>query len=140
MDVEAVYKLYETALPSKAVREDGREVFFVEGQFDDRAKLKTRQLEEPSEGGGQEGEPELSGAGLPKGRWEECWQLEIPDDEAPSHMARYLSPDGKTKGWSVYVYQDGAWKNAKAKAVGSYLEFEVKGNNAYLAVVRRVGI
>lgn len=140
VDVEAVYKLYETALPSKAVREDGREVFFVEGQFDDRAKLKTRQLEEPSEGGGQEGEPELSGAGLPKGRWEECWQLEIPDDEAPSHMARYLSPDGKTKGWSVYVYQDGAWKNAKAKAVGSYLEFEVKGNNAYLAVVRRVGI
>lgn len=139
VDVEAVYKLYETALPSKEAREDGREVFFVEGQFDDRAKLRTRQMDELSEDGSQEEEPELSDAGLPgKSRREESWQLEIPDDGAPSHMARYLSPDGKTEGWSVYVYQDGAWKNAKAKAVGSYLEFEVKGNNVCLAVVRHV--
>lgn len=135
-DVEALYIPYETALHSKEMREDGREVFFVEGQFDDKAQFTARQIAVPV----QKDNPDIPEDGLPeRDQLKEYWQLDIPEDGSSSHMVRYLSSNGKPEGWSVYVYQDGIWESVDVRSVGSYLEFEAAGNVVFIAIVRHVG-
>lgn len=126
VDVEAVYTPYETVLASGEIRADGREIFFVEGLFDDEGRLSAKRITEEADEGG-----------LSRGKEaEERWELRIPEDGAKVHRVRYLPCDGETKKRSVWLYQDGAWTKADAQTVGSYLVFEAPGNEVLVTVAK----
>ena len=117
--VEAVYTDYITALSSANEREDGRAVLFAKGQFGDRDSLTAALQDAPED---------LHNV-------EECWLVHVPDDGLESHMLRYLPLNADAK-YKVYAKLDGAWKALDTETIGSYLAFEVPGNEFEIAVVQ----
>lgn len=139
--VTAVYTPYVTALTGGDSRSDGRAIFFVQGLFDDEAVAVAATLPNTPENF----ENLASGLGdfLAKSYTErtvsreivEEWSLTIPDDGQAVHSVRYLSPSGDPDHLDLYIKQDGGWKKAETKTVGSYLVFDVEGSRAQIAVI-----
>lgn len=65
----------------------------------------------------------------------EQWEITIPSDGASTHTVHYLSPSESTRHLSVFVRQDGSWKKANADTFGSYLTFDITGEQAEIAIV-----
>lgn len=112
--VKVSYQRYHTALESFAQREDGRPVFFVEGQFLSGDHLAAAQES-----------MEADDAGLVT----EEWSLQFPEDGQETHMIRYLKPVGQDGEPTVYVLDNGKWKKAVLETFGSYVIFETEGSN-----------
>lgn len=147
--VTAVYTPYTSAWKDTQCREDGRPIFFVEGQFQDgdAAAITALALTPAAFGVASDdlGETLKSYFSFVRDRtWPdmvisrevvEQWSVRIPDDGLESHTVRYLSPDGETDNLDVYVKRDGQWSKAESEAVGSYLVFPVMGNETEVAVI-----
>ena len=115
--VTAEYLSYSTALPSAECREDGRPVFFVQGQFPEGAALTV------SDGSTafvpEEGQTLL-----------ETWHLSLPADGTPESI-RYL-PD--RDGVTLYRLDGGSWKEISTEEMGSYLQFAAGQTEMEIAV------
>ncbi|MGM9947596.1 hypothetical protein, partial [Floccifex sp.] len=118
--VKAQYQSYICALHSNDTREDGRSIFFVEGQFDSNDKLEIKTLVHPN-------------SSFQKNKTiEECWKIVIPDDGQESHKIRYL-PEKENE--SIYVKEKNKWKKVKIDSEGSYSVFSVDSLNPQIAIV-----
>ena len=116
--VSVVYTPYVQALRSAAMRDGGRPVFFAEGDFTDSDVLGAVQSDT------------ITGPGSTV----EQWNLTLPDDDAESHIVRYLPAD-TSKSYKVYVNVDGSWQQLDTDSMGSYLTFSLSGTAAEIAVV-----
>ncbi len=144
--VEAVYTPYVSALANQEKRPDGRNIFLVEGQFDEAAQLVTAKVP---------GTPEAFGI-IPK-NWAdflaksftgttvcreitEQWQLAIPEDGVKNHTIRYLPPEETDENFRICVKEGQVWNEVSTETIGSYLTFETAGNAVEIAVLSVVEV
>jgi len=148
--VIAEYVPFRSALQSRNTREDGRSIFFVEGQFHEHDTLRALELAPDREDFPFLADDRhtavenyfsfLRERTLPAmtvyRSVAEQWELHFTRDALASHTVRYLAPDGETKGYAVLVRQpDGSWLAAETETMGSYLLFSVEGCDAEFAVL-----
>lgn len=126
-DVTAVYAPCVSTLSSESQRDDGRPVFLVEGQFNDRDQLAAERSARQSSAVRRT--PDSIRKAV------EQWQLTIPADGQEAHTVRYLSPSGKTDKLEVYALLGGKWERLDTDTVGSYLRFDLPEGGSGLAVV-----
>jgi hypothetical protein len=119
--VTAEYRRYVLTLPSQNTRENGRPIFFADGNFDDKATLAVSSLEQTEQIHGREPE--------------ELWKLSCSDTSKKSYTIRYLSPEETAKNHEIYIKQDGQWTKADCTAFGSYLIFTVSNPETEIAVL-----
>ena len=134
------YVRYLTTLASEQTRPNGQSVILADGMFKQEDVLNVT-------GGTSSGNGNTDTA-LPDDVAER-WTVEIPDDSAArmkteeadetrgTHTLRYQAPEGQTEGVSIYVKQDGGWKQADTELMGIYHLFTVAaagGANAEIAV------
>ena len=147
--VTAEYTRFVTTVPGETRRESGRPVFFVDGSYDESAAITEQALAQSNSG--------LCpvSAGLSKAvshymsvnpwyTWFsrpitkevlEQWSLTLPQDGETKHTVHYLSPSESTRHLTVFLRQDGGWKRVQTDTFGSYLTFEVSGEQVELAAV-----
>ena len=148
--VTAEYMPFRSALQSKNEREDGRSVFFVEGQFHEHDALYALELAPDREDFPFLADDRhtaienyfsfLRERTLPAmtvyRSVAEQWELHFPRDTSDTHTVRYLAPDGKTKNYAVLVRRpDGGWQAVETETMGSYLLFSVESCDAEIAVL-----
>ena len=126
--VSVIYTPFNTALRSEQTRNDGRAIFYVEGAFGTKDKIIATTQPTLSNGF------ELHFGEEPA----EQWKLSIPNDGQQMHTIRFLTPDGETSGYRVYVKVDGEWKKAEIEPIGSYVTFTAEGTEIEIAVVSAV--
>lgn len=128
-EVKAVYAPYITALSAPIVRDSGRPVFYVEGDFQSGDRMEARVLEESS----------VDFKALPQTRFREqslleLWRIRVPDDGQAVHTVRYLRPGEGGGHLRIYIRRDGTWQRVKGEENGRYLAFPVEGGQAEIAV------
>ena len=148
--VTAVYETYTPALTSVQQRDNGRNIFLIEGQYEDNASIRVAQQQTTPEAFGiltgsfgdrlSEYFSCLSDGSLPRMRVNrevlEQWSLSLADDGQEVHTVRYLSPTGKDGRLRIYVRENGGtWKSVDYGVTGSYLTFPVEGRSAEIAAV-----
>ena len=147
--VTAIYTRYVTTVPSEVSRDSGRPVFFVDGSYDDDAQLTAQAMAQTNSGLSpvSAGLSDAIGHYMSVNPWYtwfsapitkevvEQWEITIPSDGASTHTVHYLSPSESTRHLSVFVRQDGSWKKANADTFGSYLTFDITGEQAEIAIV-----
>lgn len=115
--VTAEYASYVTALESEQKRENGLAVIFVQGLFDDKAKVS---VSDSSLGNFDGKEPT------------EMLHLEFDADGQSEHTIRYLPEENRFSGMktlTLYVYSDGEWCETEYSMFGSYMQFEASGTS-----------
>lgn len=119
--VTATYCRYVLTLPSEAVRESGRPIFLMDGDFDEDAALTAT--------GGS------SSIQIQDSQAVEQWTLQCSDTAQTSYTVRYLTPEESPDDYEIYVRHDGWWEKADCTAFGSYLVFSVPSATSEIAVV-----
>lgn len=150
--VTAEYRMDETVLRSKEERDDGRAVIYVDGQFQQGDRLTFTTIPVESEeirnfsGTWQdtvreqlnsifrEREPDYS---IPVSVKEHVL-VTFPDDGLPQHSVRYLTPDGQTENYRVYLMSEDGWQRIRPDTFGSYYFIEVPGTQAELELVETI--
>ena len=123
--VTAIYHPIVSALGSSEERENGRDIFIVQGVFTEEDGILLS----------KEG-VNLSGLTLPKGLFyegniAENWLLTLPEGKVISGI-RYL-PEAKS--FDLYIKQNGVWIKADTEKFGSYTIFHAGGEQIEIAVV-----
>ena len=147
--VTARYRMDETVLRSEAVRDDGRAIVYVDGQFQqgDRLTLELIPVEEEEihnfsgtwedtvreqlDSIFREGEPDYS---IPVTVGEHVY-VSFPDDGLDQHSVRYLSPSGLTENHRLYLMGEDGWQRIHPDTFGSYYLIEVPGQTAEFELV-----
>lgn len=147
--VTAEYTLFSSAIPSEIRRENGRPVFFVDGDYQNSMTVTasvqplfpgsfsplTSGLDQAVRGYTKEN-PWYTWLSAPINKdIVEQWHISLPADGQSSHLVHYLSPNGSTSHLRLYVKQGDRWERIDYEVFGSYLTFELAGTEADLAVV-----
>ena len=150
--VTASYRLDETVLRSAEVREDGRAVVYVDGQFqqgdsvvleqipvrdeDIRAFSSTWQetVRDQLRSIFKERDPDYS---IPVSVAEHL-RIRFSDDGQRTHTLRYLTPDGQTGNYRLYLAGANGAQRIRPDTFGSYFLIEVEGTEAELALVSTI--
>ena len=147
--VHADYTLFAAAIPSEIQRENGRPVFFVDGDYQDgmtvgasAQPLSPASFSPLTSGLGQaiqgytKENPWYTWLSVPINKdIVEQWRISLPSDGQNSHLIHYLSPNGSTRHLRLYAKQGDRWERVEYEVFGSYLTFELAGTEAELAVV-----
>ena len=154
--VTAEYTAYRASLQSDALRADGRSIFFVEGEFNEKDTL-TASAQTPDPGAFPQLADDrrtalrnyfsfLSERTLPAmtvyRSLAEQWELSFPRDALAEHTIRYLPPEGVSMDHcAIFVRQpDGSWQRAETTSMGSYLLFTAEGEEVQLAVLTTAAV
>lgn len=123
--VTVVYKPYTTTVEGDAYREDGREVFLVQGEFTENDKVTVKE-------GCDVTDLNLIEKFFTKDNLIESWTLIIPKDNVDKNRIHFLPQNENCK---ILVKVDGVWQEIGATEFGSYLVFEISGEEIELAIV-----
>ena len=144
--VTAVYSPYTTALSSRDKRENGRSVFYAEGEFVDSAELITERretipddLDLVTTDLAEIVKNSCSGRKLYR-QVLECWNLTIPEDGLNAHTLRFLPPEGKNERLSVLLKEGGQWHEVDSAYIGNYLTFQAEGEEVEMALLSTVPV
>jgi hypothetical protein len=142
----------ETVLRSEAMRDDGRAIVYVDGQFQqgDKLTLELIPVEEDEirnfVGTWQdtvreqlrsifrEHAPDYS---IPVSVAEHL-HVSFPDDGLSVHSLRYLPPDGQTNNYRLYIAGENGWERLRPQTFGSYYLFDVPGEEAEFMLVSTI--
>ena len=109
--VTADYLPYITSLNAQEKRSDGRPVFFVQGQFQERDAIDAE----------RGASVDFHKEGLTQ---QEQWTITIPADGLESHTIRFLPSQENAQ---LYVLKNGNWMKVHPETMGTYLCFEAVG-------------
>lgn len=123
--VSVVYTPYVTTINSEEIRENGKNIFFVIGEFTAEDKLTIAR-------GCDTTSLDLEENALTKDRLTESWTLTIPHDSIEQNNVHFIS---ESKNCKIFVKVDGVWEEVETKAFGSYITFNVSGETVEIAVV-----
>lgn len=123
--VSVIYKPYVTAIGSEKNRDDGREIFFVQGEFTEDGKLTVSE-------GADTADLTLLDRFFTKDTLVESWVIEIPNDDLDSNTIHFLPENSHAR---IFVKLNGGWQEVTATEFGSYLTFDVSGERIELAIV-----
>ena len=150
--VTAEYRMDETVLRSEDVRDDGRAIVYVDGQFQQGDQLTLELIpvaeDEIRNFSGtwqdtvreqlnsifREGEPDYS---IPVAVGEHVC-VSFPDDGLAQHSVRYLSPNGLTENHRLYLMDENGWQRIHPDTFGSYYLIEVPGQTAEFEIVNTI--
>ena len=149
--VTASYRLDETVLRSSLTREDGRAVVYVDGQFQQGDALKAELLTVDSSSirsfsgtwqdtvreqlrSIRDGEPDYS---IPVSVREQV-HVSFPADGQREHTIRYLTPDGRTENYRLYLKDGEGWQRLHPRTFGSYYLIDTTGTEALFTLVETV--
>ena len=148
--VTAEYRRSETALGSELTRENGRPAVYVIGQFQEGDAISTeilpvadREVDRFRTGWLQTAkeqilsifhEPDYSICVDVK----EKLKIEIPKDGLESHTIHYMSPDGATTDYRLYLTTEDGYERLHTEVFGSYYSFEAPGNTPEITLVSTV--
>lgn len=118
--VKAEYEQYITSLASAQTRDNGPSVILVDGLFTNAASLTATETEPTKPFGSKQ--------------VLEQWTVSVSNDAQTSYTVRYLAPDRQTSGINIYILQDGTWKKTAYAVKGSYLLFDMQGQEATFIV------
>ena len=126
--VEAIYTPYITVLCAAPQRENGRAVFYIEGDYQEKDRLEAEPF------GAQDALPEdMEPPAFRRQALTERWKLSIPDNGEQTHTLRYLPPEESGR-LRLYLHTEAGWSQVQAREIGRYLVFPVTGNDIELAV------
>ena len=122
--VNAVYKPYVTTLGSEETRNDGREIFIVEGEFteDDKTTIVK---------GADTSGLVLSERLFSKDVLKESWTIVIPEGHSDKNTIHFLPT---TNNCRVFVKLDGVWHQVDTEEFGSYILFEADASKLEIAI------
>lgn len=120
--VTAVYEPYITTLTSGVMR-DGRDALLVEGDFREGDSLRAGTVD------GLTTTPEHT---------VEAWSVQIPEDGQSSHTVRWLIPSDGEKAYAIYQLQGSSWQWVHSEKIGSYLCFELSGDEFAVVPVTQI--
>ena len=123
--VNAVYKPYVTTLSSESKRDDGREIFFVIGEFTDESKITVSNTADTKG-------LVLSDKLFTLDKLVEVWTVDIPTDNLESNRIHFLAENENCR---IFIKLDGVWQEVEAKEFGSYLLFTATGDRVEIAVI-----
>lgn len=127
--VNAVYSKNKTALASEEVRKDGRNIFLIEGAFEDTDSVTIESQE-------QLYKKDRTWLDRLKGRQVvEEWSIDIPEDGEETRQIRYLPLEGKMRSYYLYMKDGENWEKVEGEMVGSYFVFSATGNHLELAAI-----
>lgn len=127
--VTAEYIPYTTTVAGNDTR-DGKNIFFVEGDFDTSYSFSA-----------EKGEKDISG--LPDIEfWQtremlESWTIDLGGDGKETRKVHYLAPDGETDNILIFINHNGTWEKADSYVFGSYIVFDADSSQTEFAVVRQ---
>ena len=148
--VTATYRRSETALGTDLLRDNGRPVAYVIGQFQEGDQLTAEIL--PTE----EGEISAFQKGWLQTAREQvrsifhdpdytiCYsiaeriRLDFPEDGLATHTIHYTSPDGVTEDYRLYLKTENGYKRLEEEVFGSYFSVDVPGSSPEITLVRTV--
>ena len=125
--ISAVYKPYVTALGSDDTRDNGREIFFVRGEFTHNDKLSISSSADTSA-------LALSDNIFTVDTLVEVWSIEIPADTLEGNTLHFL-PNGDYS--KLLIKVNGIWQELETKTFGNYLTFETSNDKIELAVIKQ---
>ena len=150
--VTASYRLDETVLRSDLTREDGRAIVYVDGQFQQGDALNMELIPVDSAAMLREftgswkdtvreqlrsiraGEPDYS---IPVSVAEQVL-IRFPEDGQRAHTVRYLTPDGRTENYRLYLQNGEGWQRVHPRSFGSYYLIDTTGTEASFLLVQTV--
>ena len=150
--VTAEYRVDETVLRSDEKRADGRSAVYVDGQFQQGDALTLTAIpvgeddirafssdwkdtvREQLRSLFRDGEADYS---IPVAVNERL-RVAFPDDGLDTHFLRYLTPDGQTENYRLYLADGDGWQRIRPDTFGSYFLFEVPGDAAELCLVATI--
>ncbi len=124
-EVNAIYKPYITAIESEEKRGDDRHIFFVQGEFVEGQHLTVQN-------GCDTSKLTLIEKFFTKDSLIESWILTIPKDNLDVNNIHFLP---KNEHCRVFIKINGSWQQVEAKEFGSYLTFDVEGEEIEIAIV-----
>ncbi|MGN1343456.1 MAG: hypothetical protein ACI4U3_02685, partial [Traorella sp.] len=138
--VEAVYTPYISVLSSESVRSDNRDVFLVEGKFEEEDIFEAT----PTYITANDTIEKFEWKNLNEHLFEmevnqeilEQWKLKIPEDGESQTTLRYLSPSSDPQNLAVYVKDGQRWEKVKCSIIGSYLAFSLSNTESEIAIVQ----
>ncbi len=147
--VSAVYTPYTTAVSAGVSRDNGQDVFLVEGDYDGAAQFSAQALAKSTEDFApiSRGLTSAISHYLKSASWyrlpstpinrdvEEQWHLTLPQDGSQTHTVHYTSPENEIENVRIYTRQNGSWEQADCEIFGDYLTFEISGTEADVAAV-----
>ena len=129
--VNAVYSDYTANVSSQDKRSDGRNIFFVAGNFTEGSSMTAELLAKDSSS---------VKSSLPSGTIVldvgESWKLSFDDDGLDEHIVRYLTPDQKTGMVRIYQNENGTYKEVESEVIGSYIAFNPSGSEVEFTAVK----
>ena len=123
--VHAEYTAYITSMKSDIVRDNGRPVFLIEGNFSNEDVLTAKTEEITKE--------LLEELGI-KVLVKEYWKVTFPNDGQKRHNIRFL-PKEDLQNAKLFVRETDKWIKVKTEEFGSYKAFQVAGNDVELLIV-----
>ncbi|MBQ8414789.1 MAG: hypothetical protein IJX58_06070 [Clostridia bacterium] len=123
--VSVIYKPYITAIGSGESRDDGREIFFVQGEFVEGDAVS-------AEKGCDTSGLSLTEKFFTKDLLIESWVLNIPKDNPDVNNIHFLPENDHAR---IFIKLNGAWQQIDTTEFGSYLTFDVSGEKIEIAVV-----
>ena len=123
--VSVVYKPYTTTIGSEEKRENGHEVFFVLGEFVEGDVIKINS-------GCDTSNLILTDKFFTVDQLVESWVLIIPGDNIETNRVHFLPTNSHAR---IYVKCNGVWQEVESSQFGSYITFNVSGEQVEIAVV-----
>ena len=150
--VTAEYRVDETVLRSEEKREDGRSAVYVDGQFQQGDALTLTMIpvgeddirafssdwkdtvREQLRSIFRDRDPDYS---IPVSVAERL-RVAFPEDGLETHTIRYLTPDGQTGNYRLYLADEDGWQRIRPTTFGSYFMFEAPGDEAEFCLVATI--
>ena len=161
--VTGTWPPYVTVLPSEAARDDGRPVFYIEGSFEDGETITT--VRQDKDGTGTDTQQSNNGTATAAqtssdgdtvtnaqqssntatdarqnadgdSAFAELWAISCPDDGQTQRAVRFR-PAQSGESPTLYLRDEtGGWNELSITQEGQYLQFEINGDTAEIAVGR----
>lgn len=148
--VTAVYRRSETALGTDLTRENGRPVAYVIGQFQEGDSVSAEILPTQEEDirvfrpSWRKMVSEQIRSIFHEPDYSICvsvsekLRLNFPEDGHDRHTIHYMTPDGMTEDYRLYLKDGDGYERLPIERFGSYYSFEVPGNSPEICLVSTV--
>ena len=123
--VNVVYKPYVTTIASEEKRENGREIFLIQGMFTEEDKISLTK-------GADTSNLTLNNRLFTKDSLVESWTIEIPADDLGANKLHILPTNKHAR---IFLKSNGEWQEFEATTFGSYVVVEVSEGLVELAII-----
>ncbi len=150
--VTADFHMEESLLQSSELREDGRSIIYVDGQFQHGDTMELSRISTEGDDMSDFSESwqntvrdqlrsifrrEETDYTIPVSIAEHIY-IRFTDDGQDDHNIRYLTPNGQTKNYRLYLKSADSWERVYPQVFGSYYIVNVPGTEAEMVLINTI--